>query len=166
MKPEYYEAILERLQKEYHLKIDRSEHAAITEFIEGPLPVFKLIMTTEEEEQPSILMISFHIEVDAPSAIQWFMRVRSLDPNLYISACYLKDAEGVSYVGEDAEIMRMYMMEQDIISAWVASDKDAADVLNQKLPTVPPSPIKTYGDYKKALVEFHRMHKKKDDVSH
>lgn len=166
MKPEYYEAILERLQKEYGLRIDRTEHTFITEFYEGPLPVFKLIMTSEDESQPAVLIISFHLELGSPEAVQWFLRIRGLDPNLHISACYLKDAEGVSYVGEDAEILRMYMMEQDIISAWSQSDKDAADVLNQKLPTLPPSPVKTYADYRKALIDFHKMKKSKGDVSH
>lgn len=166
MRPEYYEAILERLVKDFGLKLDRTEHPAITEFWEGPIPVFKLIMSTQEEGQPSVMLVSFHIELDSPSAIQWFARIRQLDPNLYVTGCYLKDEGGTSHVGEDADILRLYMIEQDIISAWMASDKDAADVLNQKLPCVPPSPLKTFSDYRKALVEFQKMNKKKGDVSH
>lgn len=166
MKPEFYEAILERLQNDFQLTVDRTEHAAITEFLEGPLPLFKLLMTTPEPDTPALLIVSFHIELDSPAAIQWWARIRHLDPNLHISACYLKDAEGVSYVGEDAEIMKMYMIEQDVISSWIASDKDAADVLNQKLPSMVPSPIKSFHNYRKALTEFHRMKKSKGDVSH
>jgi len=166
MRPEYYEAILERLQKDYQLTVDRSEHNSITEFFEGPLPLFKLIMTTPEGETPSVLIVSFHIELDTSSAIQWFLRIRQLDPNLYISECYLKDAEGGSYVGEDAEILKMYMMEQDIIAAWTASDTDISDFAQQELPTIPPSPLKAFSSYKAALREFNKLQKRKGVVSH
>lgn len=166
MKPEYYEAILERLQKDYDLHIDRSEHPGITEFYEGPLPLFKLILSAPEEDNPAILIVAFHIELDSPTAIQWYTRIRGLDPNVHLSACYLKDAEGTSYVGEDADIMRQHMMEQDLLSSWAASDIDPEEILGQKPPIPPPSPIKTFSNYKKAIVAFHRMKKNKKDLSH
>ena len=166
MRPEYFEAIIERLQAEYSLSVDRSEHESIVEFYEGPLPLFKLIVTTPPERTGPTLLISYHIELDAPSAIQWFLRVRHLDPNLMISESYLKDSKGVSYVGEDADILKMYMVEQDVVAAYMQSEKDAEDILEQELPSHQPSPIKVYSEYKKALAEFNRMEKKKGEISH
>ena len=166
MRPEYYEAILERLQREFGLKIDRSEHASITEFYEGPLPLFKLIMAQNEEAPETYsLLVSFQIQLDIPTAIKWFANVRKLDPNTMIAPCYIKDAEGTSHVGEDAEIILMYMVEQDVISAFIASEKDAEEVLNAKI-IPPPSPAKVYGNYRKALKEFYAMKKNKGDISH
>lgn len=167
MRPEYYVAIVDRLKREYGLETYDAEHEFIREFYEGPIPVFKLIMTAPGEDgTPSVMLISFHIELDATAAIQWFLRVRSLDPHLHIAACYLKDAEGTSYVGEDAEILKMYMIEQDVIAAFIASDKDAADVLGQKLPGLEPSPLKQFATYREALREFSKMQKRKGDISH
>src|SRR5258708_7295014 len=52
MRPEYYEAILERLRTDYGLTLDRTEHPAVTEFYEGPLPLLKLLMSAPEEGNP------------------------------------------------------------------------------------------------------------------
>ncbi len=165
MQPAYYTAILERLKTLYGLSSE-TEHEFIHEMYEGPLPIFKLLMTAPSDSEPSILLVSFHLELDSPSAIQWYLRLRSLDPNVSITACYLKDADNTSYVGEDAEILRMYMIEQDVIAAYIASDVDAADVLNRELPTVKPSPLKTYATYRAAIVDFHKRQKSKEDISH
>lgn len=164
MRTEYYEAIVARLQKEFSLTADRSEHPAITEFFEGPLPLFKLIIAQDEDLTTS-LYVSYQIQLDIPSSIQWFMRLRNLDPNIVVAPSYIKDSEGNSYVGEDAEIILMYMVEQDVITAFVQSDKDAEDIVNKKaLPQA--SPVKVYSNYKKALTEFKNLRKGKQDVSH
>lgn len=165
MRLEYYEAILERLSKEYGLTLDR-EHQFVTELLEGPLPLFKLILSEGENEEAGIMIVSYHLEMRPPDTIQWFMRLRNLDPNLHMTASYIKDANGDSHVGEDAEILRMYMIEQDVITAWMASNKDAAEVLGKDLPLPKPSPVKSYNTYRQALIEFQKMQKKKGDISH
>lgn len=165
MKPEYYEAILERLQNEYGIKVDRTEHVGIAEFYEGPLPLFKLILAQNEGTETYSALVSFQIQLDIPTAVQWWVRLRNLDPNLMVAASYIKDAEGTSYVGDDAEIALMYMIEQDVISSWMQSEKDAEEVLNQKISHAP-SPARVYTNYRKALQEFNKMKKNKGDVSH
>lgn len=166
MRPEFYEAILERLQTQYGLRIDRSEHPSITEFWEGPLPLFKLIMAQNDGTDVMSLLMSFQIQLDIPTAIQWFAKVRQLDPNTMIAPCYIKDADGTSHVGEDAEIVLMYMVEQDIIAAFMQSERDPEDVLSQSVTKVTPTPAKVFSNYRKALAEFGKMKKGKGDISH
>lgn len=143
------------------------EHEFITEFCEGPLPIFKLISVTQDDGT-NFLMLSFHIEVEAVIAIQWFVRVRALDPDVRVTACYLRDASGVSHVGEDAHILRLYMIEQDIMSSFIQSDKDPHDVVNEsaKVLSTKPSPVKTYADYRNAIDAFNKLEKKKGDLEH
>ena len=164
MKPEYYEAIVERLSKD-GLTVDRSEHPGITEFGEGPIPLFKLIYGVQDD-QTAVLLVSFHIQLDIPTAIQWFANLRKMDPLALVTASYIKDADGVSYVGEDADAMLTHMQEQDMLAALANADRDAEDVLNERTKLPPPSPAKSYSDYRKALIAFQKMTKKKGDVSH
>jgi len=58
------------------------------------------------------------------------------------------------------------MIEQEVIAAWMASNKDAAEVLNKDLLLPKSSPTKTYNTYRQAAAEFQKMQKKKGDISH
>ena len=143
------------------------EHPAVYEFTDGSSPVFKLI-AVHSDTGPGFNMASFHIDVEAAIAIQWFLRLRELDSNMRLTACYLKDLNGVSYVGEDAHVLRMYMIEQDIMSQYVAGDKDAEDIINKANTALykKPSPIRGYSNYKVALDQFKKLVKKEGDTEH
>lgn len=158
-----YTEILNQMRILYGLTSDQ-EHEAIHEFFEGPLPVFKLILVTSDEG-PGFTMVSFHIEVQAAEAIQWFLRIRGLEPNLRVGPCYLRDTAGTTYVGEDAQVLKLYMVEQDILSNYIQGTKDAEEIVNKELATKP-SPLKTYSDYKIAINQFHKLTKKDGDIEH
>lgn len=156
MTSEQYENIVTKLVKEFDLIADKTEHEAITEFYEGVLPTFKLILAAGETENESALIISFHVDVDAPSAIQWFLRVKALEPILYLSGSYMCDSYGVCYVGEEAEILKRYMLEQEILASVTGGT--AAPGLSVKKPSVQ--------NYSEALIAFHKLDKKKGDTAH
>lgn len=138
------------------------EHEFVYEFFEGGIPLFKLILSQLEDQSKSSIIASFHIELETTAAIQWFLRLRQLNPELLITGSYMKDAQGVTYVGEDAAILRIYMIEQEVISNWVSTeDSEEPPVVTKK-----PNPTKSFGDYASALKEFQKMHKKKGDISH
>lgn len=159
-----YSEILNQVRNLYGLKSE-IEHDFIHEFFEGSIPLFKLILVSDDEG-PGFVMASFHIDVEASDAIQWFMRIRSLDPNLRVTACYLRDSNGASYVGEDAQVLKLYMMEQDIVSTFIQGNKDPEDIVNRHLTAEKPSQQKTYSDYDAAIHEFNKMRKKEGDVEH
>lgn len=158
-----YAEIVNQVKILHGLRSER-EHEFVHEFFEGPIPLFKLILANNEERP--FVAASFHIEMEASDAIQWFARVRSLDANLRIAPCYLRDSDGTSYVGEDAQILRLYMLEQDIISRYVSGNKDPEEIVNARTPAIKPSPLKTYSDYKHAISEFNKLKKKDGDTEH
>jgi hypothetical protein len=160
-----YAAIAEQLVTEFGLRVEE-EHPAVREFYEGPVPIFKLILAEEDIDAPPVMLVSFHIELESTYAVQWFAKIRHYDHELRIARVYLKDADGASHVGDDAQILRMYMLEQDVISAYIASDKDAHQVAGQEIPTPKPSPLRPVTSYRHAVLEFQRMTKKKGSMSH
>lgn len=162
--PIVYKEVVQQIRNLYGVKPEQ-EHAFIHEFFEGPLPLFKLILVSSDSG-PGFIMVSFHIEVEASDAIQWFARVRALDPNVRVTACYLRDSHGTSYVGEDAHILRLYMIEQDVISNYIKGDKDPEEIVNRQVTAAKPSPLKTYSDYKVAINEFNKLTKKDGDIEH
>lgn len=160
-----YSEILKQVRNLYGLTSE-IEHEYIHEFFEGPLPVFKLILVAANDDGPGFTMVSFHIEIEAAVAINWFMRIRALDPNLRVTACYLRDTTGESYVGDDAHVLKLYMIEQDIVSTFIQGTKDPEEIVNQKINLVKPSPIKTYSDYKVAINQFKKLVKQEGDIEH
>lgn len=163
MNYDVYLDVIKKLNETYGTTVE-VEHQFIHEFFEGPHAIFKLILN-DTPEHPGILLVSFHLDLPSPAAIQWFLRIRQLDPTLFMTGCYLKDAQGNSHVGDDADILKMYMLEQEVISAWIQSNKDEEEAL--KAPQlVPPTPKPVFNTVKAALVEFDRMNKKKDDTFH
>lgn len=160
-----YSEIIKQVCNLYGLTCEQ-EHSYIHEFFEGPLPAFKLILVAPGDDGPGYTMVSFHIEMEAAVAISWFLRIRALDPNLRVTACYLRDSNGVSYVGDDAHVLRLYMAEQDILSSFIQGNKDPEEIVNQKGGTVKPSPIKTYADYRVAIKNFKKLVKQEGDMEH
>lgn len=165
MDTKYYKAVIAQLNKVYGTKSD-VEHEFIHEFFEGPIPLFKLILSETDDGRAGAMIASFHIELDSVDAIQWFLRVRELDPELQITGCYLKDEDGVSYVGEDAAILRMHMIEQDLATAWAHSIAQEAGPDDQPPVPLKLSPLRAFNTYKATLIEFQKMKKKKGDISH
>lgn len=160
-----YSEILRQVRNLYGVSSE-PEHDCIHEFFEGPLPLFKLILVAANDDGPGFTMVSFHIEIEAAVAINWFLRIRALDPNLRVTACYLKDTNGESYVGDDAHVLKLYMIEQDIVSTFIQGTKDPEEIVNQKVVPVKPSPIKTYSDYRVAITQFKKLTKQEGDVEH
>lgn len=158
-----YGEMIPRIESLYALTT-KQEHDFIHEFFEGPLPVFKLLLVGNDEG-PGFIMVSYHIEVEASHAIQWFFRLREMDPNLRVGPCYLHDSEGTPHLGEDAQILRMYMIEQDIIANFINGTKEPEEIVNSATKP-PPSPLKTYSNYKLAILNFNKLEKKDGDIEH
>lgn len=164
MEYETYLEIIKKINESYGTSVE-VEHQCIHEFFEGQDPLFKLILSNTSKDEPSILIVSFHLEMPTTQAIQWFLRLRQLDPTLHMTGCYMRDAAGNSHVGEDAEILRMYVIEQEVISAWIQSNKDEEEVLKKPVQNPPKRPSQ-FLTVQAAMAEFNRMNKKKGDSFH
>lgn len=161
----YYKEIVNRLVELYGSKTE-SAHPFIYEFLEGSIQLFKLILNQDDSGEAGEVVLSFHIELEAVDVIQWFLRVRALDPLVKLTHCYIHDQDGNVYVGEDAHILRAYTIEQEILSAYLASEKDGEEIVSAKVQSEKPRPVKAYSDYKTALNAFKNLGKKKNDTEH
>lgn len=164
---EKYIEIIKDLNDAYGTAVD-VEHEFIHEFYENQIPLFKLILGDPGDGQDALLIISFHLDLPATSAIQWFLRITSLHKDANLSAPYIRDSNGDSYVGEDAEIVRMYALEQEILSTWIKSERteEEATARIEKEVESPEEPPKTFATVKAAVAAFKRLGKKKNDTLH
>ena len=94
------------------------------------------------------------------------MRLKHICPEIHLTSCYLRDHTGATCVGEDAEVLKMYMIEQEILSAWIKSNKDEEEAI--KLPEIiyPAAKPKVYTTIDAALKAFVTLTKKKEDKCH
>jgi len=144
------------------------EHEKVMEFFEGDIPLFKLILAqvNEIDEKPQIIL-SFHLETNSVYAIQWFLRLQDLCPDLKITHCYVKDASGATHVGEDAEIVNMYRIEQEVISAWIRENEQTDEENFENKLTTETAPVEdVYTDRRKALLNFNKIRKSKKGEYH
>lgn len=115
---EEFNSSIDKILTETELVIEKeSEH--IFEFFEGELgelPTFKLMYSEATTERQAIAVVSFHIDLEAPMAIQWYMRIRKLVDRLHITSSYIRDQEtGDTYLGQDASIYLRKLIEAEAV---------------------------------------------------
>lgn len=144
------------------------EHECVREFYEGDIPLFKLIYSPGDEEQEPMIVVSFHLDVDSVYAIQWYTRLQDLCPPLRITHCYYQDDAGQTFVGEYAEIVKMYKTEQAAIANWIRENEETDEENLEKKVIVEPSNSlkKVYTSKEQAVQDFNRMKKGKKDEYH
>lgn len=164
MTPEQYLEIIKKINDTYGTTAE-VEHRFIHEFFEGSIPVFKLILSKTDEAVPGIMIVSFHLDTAITTAIQWFVRLRQLDVHLHITGSYIKNGNGETYVGEEAELFKMYSMEQAIIAAWNRVSKpESNSTRSLSITSNLVKRITTAADA--AIAEFEKNAKNKDDTFH
>lgn len=159
----YLEGI-NNLAEKYQTTVS-SEHQFIHEILEGELPLFKLILAEPHKKGVSEVIISFHLELGIVNSIEWFDRLREFYDNLYLTGCYIKDSQGTTYVGEDAEIYKLYEQEQHVISNWIRQNQDEMADTDFGL-KVNPKESRGYTDMDSALKAFEALKKGKNDICH
>lgn len=112
-----YLYLLQMLKDHFQLTSKKDgEH--LHEMYEGSVPIFNLIMTQTYQHRDDRILMSFHLGINPLDAIQWYMRVKNLQSRVYMTECYFRDDKGTIFLGQDAEIIKMYKDEQRIISNW------------------------------------------------
>lgn len=160
-----YEDLVKKLSELYHIKAEK-EHDFIYEFFEGNIPVFKLIMAPDDTGKHMII-VSFHLDINSVYAIQWYLRILDLCPPLNITHCYYRDDSGRTITGEDAEIVRMYKMEQEVISNWIRENEETDEENLEKQVVAETTTIKpSYNSKEEAMKHFNLMKKGKDEDYH
>lgn len=157
-----YYTIVGLLKEEYDLSID-VENKYIHEFFEGSLPVFKL-MYVKNEDRDDRLLVSFHLDLTAVEAIQWFLRIRHFNHGLMLTQSYCKDDNGETFLGPAAEQIRMYRIQQEALAEYVGDIEGAKKAANSKIVGRKRPYGRDWGyiDEHEATQEFSMMQRDKD----
>lgn len=162
-----YITYVDEVADKYSLAVIQ-EHEQIHEFLEGEnIPLFKLVYgPTNLTNNENVVVATFHLDLDPVDAIQWYSRLYTIIPNLRLQSSYYKDDRGETFIGEHAENVRHYKLEQKVITEWMESkrnDEDAKRFAESKILGRVRNKKQPFLDKDKALEEFRRSFNPDED---
>ena len=163
---EDYHFLIGRISEKYDIEFI-SENEVIHEFYEGDIPLFKALYVHKSVEVSTPrLMLSFHLEMSIPEAIEWYSRVynESGAMRILLTESYFKDDNNETFLGVDAEQIKMYKVQQQILAEY-AGDKESAERTAKAKVIGRHRPVgrdRGYFDKREALQEFSIMMPDKD----
>lgn len=170
MRSELYQEYLQvigKLKDIFGLSID-VDHPDIHTFYKDKRPLFKLFFGMfEKDENPSIV-VSFHIELFHPEAINWFVNIYKIHPQITMHDSYIEDSAGETYLGEDAMALKETYMAQEILGTWLdnSTREEMEDFVDAGVFGRDRDPTKSFDSHKErhqAIIEFERLRKPGDD---
>lgn len=126
-----YNYLSNLLRSKFDIKYE-VENRWIREFFEGPIPLFKLLFVKNTKKDETSIMVSFHLDVDSVDAIQWFLRIRSIFKPLTLTQCYYKDDNKETFLGVEAEQLKLYKIQQAALIDWGSNKKSARALTKTK----------------------------------
>lgn len=154
-----FNRILDTILEETDLLMEK-EHEHIYEFFDGEEPIFKLIYSPPLPDDEYIICVAFHVELDSPYAIRWFQKLQGFVPELELSACYIRDENGDTYIGQDAHAYRQQKAEREILNAIKREAVKRKSM--PKSPAVRPTNVRATTDADSALDAFDEWSPKKN----
>lgn len=148
-----FDSTVKKLCEEFDLTID-VEHEQIVEFF-SEMPLFKLLLGSRDDKD--IMVVTFHVELDAPDVVQWYKRIWKLVPEIEMTASYIEDDNGSTYLGEDAKNLVMQRIEDEFVNSGETSSA---------VPITRKSGLRVTTDPKDALMDFQSNEPKKGDTWH
>lgn len=156
----FYVEMVKAIADKYEVQF-YAETNHVAEFFEGEIPLFKLLFSPEQDGMPAITALSFNLELTSPYAIHWFLRVREIDPNVNLTVCYLRDGRGFTYVGHDAELLRMQAIEKHAVTQFLLDQRKMVERAGLGPQSEPEKP-KAFSVLSLAVADFERPVKKND----
>lgn len=164
-----YNWIIDKLSSKYGIHA-KKEHEYVHEFFEGPIPVMKLMYGINEKNgvRENRILVSFHLNLDSVDAIQWYLRIQNFHPTLYMVSCYFKDDNNETFLGQGAELIKMYKDEQLILANWAKDKDETKKIVAQKIVGRAKHKLSNYDftDIDQALNEFNKMDREDKDKCH
>lgn len=163
---EQYVFVIGKLKDIYKLDVD-VDHKNIHTFYREKRPLFKLFygMFTAEDD-PSIV-VSFHLDMYHPEAIQWFINIYSLHPLIKMHDSYIEDSNGECYLGEDALALRETYQAQEILEQWLENQtvEEIEEFVGSKVVgrQTRPKIFDSLSQKDDAIIEFERVGRPDDD---
>lgn len=121
-----YLYIIGKMKDIYKLDVD-PEHKEIHTFYREKRPLFKLFYGVFKEDKHASIVVSFHIDMYHPEAIQWFINLYNVSPQIALHDSYVEDSAGETYLGEDAVALKQIYVAQDVLHEWL-ENYDVEDI--------------------------------------
>lgn len=162
-----YLYVIGKLKDTYNLDVD-VDHKDIHTFFRNKRPLFKLFFGIFEQDKEQSIVVSFHLDIYHPEAIQWFIKIYNIHPQVKLHDSWIQDSAGETYLGEDALSIKEVYNSQRILDDWLNSHNEEdiekfikADVVGRER-----NSKKSFDSLKQkdeAIIEFKRMSKPTDD---
>lgn len=156
--------------KEIHKLHVEADHQDVHTFYSGKLQLFKLLYGRFTDSNQDYIVLSFHINLSATDAIEWYVVVKNYHPPIRVTDVYIEDARGETYLGDDATKIHTAMIEQQVLKAWLHDHKskkeDIVKFVESKVVGRVRDHKRTYDsttEMEKAIMEFDLMKKPVDD---
>ncbi len=163
-----YHYILQQLKNKYEVSV-KVEHKFVHEIYEGIIPICKLLYGVNKSDvRGDRILVCFHLDLDSVDAIQWYLRIKSLHSSLYITACYYKDDNNETFLGQGAELIKKYKDEQRILSNWQRDEEDTKKYIDQRIIGRSKHKVSNYDftDKNAAIKEFNKLTTEDEDKCH
>lgn len=97
-------ALATELADEYDLVAEfEGEHSV--EFFEADQPMFTVLLGKDSAGEIHTF-ITFHVDLDAPGCILWYLRARQTCEDLRVTNSYMRDAKGEALFGQAAFVLK------------------------------------------------------------
>jgi hypothetical protein len=147
------------------------DHKDIHTFFMGKKPLFKLIYGIFSEDKDPSIVVSFHLDLHHPEAINWYIQIYKIHPFTSIHDSHVEDSNGETYLGEDALAIREVYRSQEILGKWLESSsrEEIKEFTEAKVNGRKRNPNQVFDSQvqkDEAIIEFERIRKppSEDDV--
>jgi len=166
---EQYLWLIGQLKEAHKLHVE-PDHQDVHTFYRGKLQLFKLMYGRFADQSQDYIVVSFHINLSATDAIEWYVTIKNLHPPIKVADVYIEDARGETYLGEDATKIHTAMIEQQVLKVWLQDNnskkEDIVKFVESKVVGRVRDHKKAYDsqtEMEKAIIEFDLMKKPVDD---
>jgi len=159
-----YILLISKLKDNFGLTED-VEHKYIHIMKEGTVQLFRIIFGYDPETNANELYLSFHLDINPVDSIMWYQRIKQAYSKVKLLECYFQDQRGETYTGQAAEVIRHYILEQEVISNWKSDDEQTDKYVNAKIIGRNPNENVSF-DPKRASEVFNIMVPDDDDTQH
>lgn len=162
-----YLLVIGKLKDAFKFDVD-VEHQDIHTFYRDKRPLFKLFFGSFQKDSEPSIVVSFHLDLPIPEAIAWYINIYRLYPVISMHDSYIEDANGETYLGEDALALREVYQAQEILNTWLEGSSREEMEEFAKAPVVgrqkdPNKSFNSHLERVEATIEFDRIRKPGDD---
>ena len=166
MKRTEYLILIETLKNKYSIEYKKL-NPFMYDFTDGDIPLFQLLYGKHEDARDDKILVSMHLDLDPMEAIQWYLQIKDIYKEIYLTSSFYKDDQGETFLGQLAYAIREHKETQRIVSGWQKDTEETKKFLESKITGRDKTKLPlAYIDQDSAVEEFHTLQKEDKDKCH